>query len=149
MSSIGPAKSQHGTLYISSGGDTSIDSSGVWYQLNGTATYAAGRLFNFTHSDGYLTYTGNAIKDFVLSATISSGASAADLYHFAFAKNGTLIAASQVDRRIEAGLTHGNMGLHWIEELRQNDDITIVVTSTVQNSVTLEVDHTILTINSL
>ncbi len=55
----------HGECYASAAGATTIAVGNTWYDAN--ATWSDGELQDFTHANGYLTYTGSESTQFSIS----------------------------------------------------------------------------------
>ena len=120
-----------GLAYVSTPGTMTINTAGTFEKLDeGAIAYTAGHLYNFTHSDGRLTYTGTATKHFTIRATVTvESGEIAQVVQLRLAKNNTSIAGSTMSRTFRATSTDTAMPLGWLEEMETNDYYEVFGTS--------------------
>lgn len=119
----------YGGFYITSSSETSISAVDTWTKAAGTT--AALDLANFTHSTGRLTYTGTSDIEIVARAQMSvTSAGNSKTYKFGISKNGTVLPASILSRKIGTGADVGALGVQAEAQLSTNDYIEVVVQNT-------------------
>ena len=113
-----------GSWYVST--NLTNTANGTPTKLGGGST-TANLLEGFTHtSSNRLTYTGTETKTFKIAAVVSVTHSTNNTnITFYIAKNGTIITASKVLRKVGTGGDVGATPLLWIENLATNDYIEI------------------------
>jgi hypothetical protein len=113
----------YGGLYFSTpAGTTCID--GVPIKAAGTTT-ATQISTEFTHADNRLTYTGSGTRMFLVTATISmTAASAADSEVY-IAKNGSIIVASEIIRKISTASDNGALATSILVTMANTDYVEI------------------------
>lgn len=93
----------------------------------------------FTHTDNRLTYVGALIRDFQVTATVSLTSGNNNLIGVYVAKNGTVIASSEMYSTTSSGGKAESITCQTILELNQNDYIEIwVENSTGITDITVE-----------
>lgn len=119
------AADDYGSFYVTTA--LTNTANGTPAKLAGAGVTVLNTAFNFTHSSpNRLTYTGSPTKKFSIGADISSTHSAPNTtVEYFIAKNGVIIANSEINRKIGTGGDVGASGLSWIVELAENDYIEI------------------------
>jgi len=105
---------------------TTIASSGVAYKILGTTT-ANTINQKFSHSDNRLTYTGGLIRDFQVSATASLTSGNNNVIGLYVAKNGVVIASSEMYATTSSGGRAESIACQTILDMEENDYIEIWV----------------------
>jgi len=118
------SNSSHADYYVSSSAETTISSIGAAVKVAGTTTNVTAK--NFTHTDNRATYTGKDTHVFQVTASISMTSAGNNVVASLFVyKNGSVIAASEQQRRVNTGTDVGNAALNVMVELAENDYIEI------------------------
>jgi len=105
---------------------TTIASTGVAYKISGTTT-ANTINQKFSHSDNRLTYTGGLIRDFQVSATASLTSGNNNVIGLYVAKNGVVIASSEMYATTSSGGRAESIACQTILDMEENDYIEIWV----------------------
>lgn len=119
-----------------SGGSLYISTPVATLSVGATPVKAAGtttalRTDNFTHATGRLTYVGTVPKTFQATAAISAKSSIGNVVlSMYFAKNGTVVAASEITRKIGTANDVGAAALVCTAACIQNDYIEIFISVT-------------------
>ena len=150
MSSFGSPARCYGKTYIASGGNTELIDADTWYQIDGAA-YSSTICYYFHQTDASsaMQYRRLSPRRVYLRATISASSNKADNFHFGFARNGAVISDSCIDRQINALGEKASVSIIWTLCLYNNDIVSIVVKSTVQNNATLTTDHGVFVATSI
>ena len=122
------ALTDQGTCYVSSAALSAAITPGTPVIMGGTTTDFVES--GFTHSSpGRMTYTGMITKNFrVFSAiSMSHDSSTATVAHLLIAKNGTVIASSEIDRNVSGTSDIGAAPLMADVSLGTNDYIEVYV----------------------
>ncbi|MBA7546381.1 hypothetical protein ES705_38771 [subsurface metagenome] len=120
-----------GIAYVSTPGTQTIGTGGIFERLNeGAIAYTSAHLYNFTHDDGRLTYTGiSTIHVTITVALAAKSGETAQVCNFRIAKNGTTIAATDMPITFTAVDYAANTPLKWLDEVDTNDYYEIFGTS--------------------
>lgn len=125
---IPTATTPHGGCYVSTPAATTVTVAGTFYVLAGTTT--ALDLDLFTHSSpGRITYTGTTTRTFFVTASASVVSSANNiLISTRIAKNGTTIAASEMQFYKTTAADTKIVSSQTIVSLAQNDYLEMYIT---------------------
>jgi len=120
-----------GLTYVSTPGTQTINTGGTFERLNeGAIAYTAIHLYNFTHDDGRLTYTGiPTIHVTITVALAAESGETAQVTNFRIAKDGTTIAATDMPITFTALDFAANTPLKWLDEVATNSYYEIFGTS--------------------
>lgn len=123
----------YGSLHLTATAETTITTQSTksavidgnnYVKLAGTTT--AGDLTQFTHTSNRLTYTGAPTKKFHVSAALSfTTVDNNQIIGLKFAKNGTVVDNTYIDRKTGTGADVGAVGMTAIIELADNDYIEV------------------------
>jgi hypothetical protein len=103
---------------------TALTTSGVWAQVAGTYIKSLGENFTISAA-GRATYAGSYRRWFDLSCTLSGDSGFSAEYHFAFYKNGVILADSEQHRTISGINDVGSVTILDRVELNTNDYIEV------------------------
>jgi len=126
---------EHAGFFISASAATTIVTPGTFVKLAGTSTAIGGASAGMTHpSTNRLDYDATAVglptRHFQVDASITfTTASNNQVIAFALAKNGTVIANSQVRNRVGTGTDVRVVPISWDLELASTDFVEIWVTN--------------------
>jgi hypothetical protein len=128
-----------GNLYmLNNATATVISGSGVPTKVLGTTTPNAINQ-KFSHSDNRLTYTGGLIRDFQVSVTTSLTSGNNNVIGVYVAKNGTIIAESEMYGTTSSSGRAESISCQTILEMEENDYIEIwVENNTAAQNITVE-----------
>ena len=120
-----------GFTYVSTPGQMTIATGGTFEKLyEDNIAYTGGHLYNFTESNGRLTYTGTATVHMTIICNVSiESDEVAQIVQLRIAENGTTIAGSNMTREFTTQNKDSCVGLNWLVELETNDYIEIFGTS--------------------
>lgn len=120
-----------GLTYVSTPGTQTINTGGTFERLNeGAIAYTSAHLYNFTHDDGRLTYTGTPTIHIIISVTLAvESGEVAQETNFRIAKDGTTIAATNMPITFTALDFAANTPLKWLDEVATNSYYEIFGTS--------------------
>ena len=120
-----------GLTYVSTPGTQTINTGGTFERLNeGAIAYTSAHLYNFTHDDGRLTYTGTpTIHVTITVALAAESGETAQVTNFRIAKDGTTIAATNMPITFTALDYAANTPLKWLDEVATNSYYEIFGTS--------------------
>ena len=140
----------YGKTFISSGGSTELVNADTWYQIDGAA-YSSEicQFFTQTDTSSAMRYNGVSPRRVILRAALSVVSNKADNFHFGFAKNGTAIENSCIDRQVNALAEKASVSMIWTLCIYDGDVLSIIVKSSVQNNTTLTTDHGVFVISSI
>jgi len=112
-----------GLAYVSTPGTQTIGTGGTFERLNeGAIAYTAAHLYNFSHADGRLTYTGTpTIHVTITVALAAESGETTQVCNFRIAKNGTSIAATNMPITFTALDYAANTPLTWLDDATTND----------------------------
>lgn len=117
----------YGSMYISTATETSISTQNTPVKALGTTT-AGDALRDFTHTANRLTYTGVPDREFIVIVALSlTAAQNNQILAFHLAKNGSVIAASEIQRKAAIGNDIGAASVMVEIDLSQNDYIELWV----------------------
>lgn len=143
----------HVCMYVSTAAATSTITSGVPRNLFENATIAdtsaVGGMtpvqFTVDNTGKQIDYTGANTKNFKLSAAISMTASVSNqIATFYIAKNGSVVAASRIDRKIGTGADEGAIALEWCFSLANTNTVEIYCDLDTNGTITAQ--HAIVSI---
>ncbi len=124
----------YGSMYISTAIETSIATISTPVKALGTTT-AGVALRDFTHAANRLTYTGVPDRAFIITVSLSLTAVANDqVLAFHIAKNGAVLAASEIQRKAAKGADVGAASVVVEVELATNDYVELWVENTSGNT---------------
>jgi len=128
-----------GNLYMLNNATTTVISgSGVPTKVLGTTTANAINQ-KFSHSDNRLTYTGGLIRDFQVSVTTSLTSGNNNVIGVYVAKNGSIIAESEMYGTTSSSGRAESISCQTILEMQENDYIEIwVENNTATQNITVE-----------
>lgn len=131
------ALASSGGCYVSSSAASAAITAETYIILAGTTTTLT--LKNFTHtSPGRLTYTGIETLRFIVNVALSFiSTQSNELARFRFAKNGTTLAGSQINRKLGTGSDEGALSIAYELELATNDYIEVYCTLAASTSDTI------------
>ncbi len=120
----------HSEIYISSSAATTISDTTTYFLVNGTYTHSVVGT-DFTHSGGRLTYTGNRNKMMHIFSSwgMKSGSVNQDV-EVGVRKNGTIVTASIIPRRLAVTNDVGSSALHSMLTMKDGDIIDVGVRNT-------------------
>lgn len=120
-----------GLCYVSTPGTQTINTGGTFERLNeGNIAYTADHLYNFTHDDGRLTYTGTQTIHVTITVAIAAeSGEVAQVTNFRIAKDGTTIAATDMPITFTALDAAANTPLKWLDEVATDSYYEIFGTS--------------------
>ena len=117
----------YGSMYVSTAIETAVAAQNTPLKALGTTT-AGDALHHFTHAANRLTYTGTPDQEFIVSAALSLTAAQNDqVLAFHIAKNGAVIAASEIQRKAAKGADVGAATVMVEIDLSTNDYIELWV----------------------
>lgn len=132
-----------GSMYISSAAATSISAQNTFTKVAGTTTLEAVARDMSMPANNRLRYDGAITRQFLIKAAFSMTAAASnEVYAFRLAKNGTTIAASEIQRFVGTGSDVGAAAVQASVELSTNDYVELFVENqTSSANPTIEVLH--------
>jgi len=124
-----------GLAYVSTPGTMTINTGGTFEKLDeGAIAYTAGHIYNFTHDDGRLTYTGTPTIHVTIRATVTvESGETSQVVQLRLAKNGATIAGSNMSRTFRATSTDSAIPLGWLAEMATGNYFEVFGTSTTND----------------
>ena len=120
----------HSEIFISSSSATTISDTTTFFLVAGTYTQSVSGT-DFTHSGGRLTYTGDRAKMFHIFSSWSFLVAAVNQdMDCGIRKNGTIVTASVIGRRLAVTNDLGSSALHSMITLKSGDIIDCAVRNT-------------------
>lgn len=120
----------NGEIYFSTPAATTIATAGTFVKAAGTTTLLSGSSDFTMPSNNRLTYGGTVTKKFRVTVALSMTLGAAnEVLALRLAKNGTTIAATEIDRKTGASGDIGAAALTHLVELATNDYVEIWITN--------------------
>jgi hypothetical protein len=125
----------HADMYISASAETSIANLNEWTLIAGTTTTGA-VTENWTMSaNNTMRLDSIVTRNVLVNCAISMTAAGNNkTYEIAFAKNGSVITASKIQRKIGTGLDVGSAALTHILQMDLNDTISVYVRNTTDDT---------------
>ena len=130
-------------MYVSTPAATTIGTAGTFVKASGTTTLSAGALDFTMPSNNRLTYGGKITKRFwiMVAMSLTTGTAVQNL-SIRIAKNGTTVAATEIDRLTGGASDIGAAAMTHITSLDETDYLEIFLTNkTATNSVTWELGN--------
>ena len=129
-----------GQIYLTTPTATTIASSGVFYKMLGTTTLVSGGNGFDMPANNRLRYTGTPTRTFMIAVTGgSTTANNSVTLQYRLAKNGTTIAATQINWLKKTGTDQRTFPINHIVELATNDYVELFVNNTTgTGNVTLQ-----------
>jgi hypothetical protein len=117
----------YGSMYVSTAIETAVAAQNTPLKALGTTT-AGDALHHFTHAANRLTYTGTPDRDFTITVALSlTAAQNNQVLAFHIAKNGAVIAASEIQRKAATGADIGAASVMVEIDLSTNDYVELWV----------------------
>ncbi len=141
-------KDQFGHMYVSSAGTVTITGSGTWDELNGTATWSAGKVdgFDLTSEQLVAEHTGQ----YEVSYDVSFNGTASTDYHFTVATDGGTPTQEECTSRRDLGTTDtGNTSGHCIIDVTAAEAVYLMVEQVGGSTQNIDVEEANLVIRSL
>lgn len=130
----------HGEIYVSTPAATTISNTSTYYEEASTYTLSGNNHSFDMDTNGRLRYTGtvDAVAHIALSMSFTS-ASNNQVIHMRVAKNGTTLAASEIQRKTGAAGDVGSSALHAFTTMSTNDYLSLFVrNSTAATDITMQ-----------